>query len=290
MDTGGATLRPRARSPFALGRRYTSLEIESLVERDYDVNVLRYLREGWELFDRYKGGFAGFSILCFVVTIALVNMRPFGTVLDLFLAAPLTAGQYFVALELARDREPEFSHFFRGFDFLFALMLAGVWIIGSVMAASVFLIVPGIYLLVGYAFTLLLIVDKDMYYWQAMQVSRRIVGRRWGSIFLLGALLVPLNMAGASMLLIGLTVTFPVSVCVTVAAYNDIVGVREAPVSRMKKGGAKVSPTRAPRARATGGEVAPSARRLSPQRAREGGKVARTVRPDTPLRPLGGDR
>ena len=92
----------------------------------------------------------------------------------------------------------------------------------------ILLIIPGIYLSVGYLFVTMLIIDKRMQFWQAMETSRKIVTKKWWSFLGLIILLGLLNFVGALLLGIGLLVTVPWSVCILGAAYADIVGLEPA--------------------------------------------------------------
>src|SRR5436853_638148 len=57
-----------------------------------------------------------------------------------------------------------------------------------------FLVLPGIYLLVAYTFSYLLIVDRRMGVWQALEGSRRVVNKHWWGVF--GLTLVMLLLIG----------------------------------------------------------------------------------------------
>lgn len=89
-------------------------------------------------------------------------------------------------------------------------------------AALLVLFVPCLYLLVGYAFVLPLMVDRQMPVWRALEVSRRKVHRQWFATF--GLLL------AAGMLLFvsglafgfGLVLTLPLCTAAMMFAYEDL--------------------------------------------------------------------
>jgi hypothetical protein len=86
---------------------------------------------------------------------------------------------------------------------------------------------PGIYLLVAWhLFTPLLILDKGLDFWQALECSRRVVTRHWwtcGALFLLAVLAVA---AGLLACLVGVLVTLPLATAAVVVAYEDVFGAR----------------------------------------------------------------
>jgi uncharacterized membrane protein len=91
----------------------------------------------------------------------------------------------------------------------------------------VLLIIPGIYLAVSWSMAVPLILFKKMEFWDAMEASRQIVGKKWWSFFGMFLLLILLNIGGLLLLGIGLFVTIPLTSCVLYAAYHRIVGAGE---------------------------------------------------------------
>jgi uncharacterized membrane protein len=82
--------------------------------------------------------------------------------------------------------------------------------------------------LVGYAFALMLVLDRGLNFWPAMETSRRSVQTGWFKIFGLFLLLFLLNLCGIIALGVGLLVTAPLSHCIITAAYDDIFGIKSA--------------------------------------------------------------
>ncbi|MBR9921010.1 MAG: hypothetical protein GYB31_09240 [Bacteroidetes bacterium] len=115
----------------------------------------------------------------------------------------------------------------------------------SMSGTSLFLMllgfIPFIYFGIAYWWAPYLIVYKDMAPWQAMEASRKVVSKRWGSHFLVGLLIVGIailiSVAGA-LLSFGLTITLIIQLltgavisailnCSIFAAYEDVVGFDE---------------------------------------------------------------
>lgn len=87
------------------------------------------------------------------------------------------------------------------------------------------LLIPGIYLTVAYAFSVLFVIEKKLNFWSALEASRKLITKKWFSFLGLGILLVLLNLAGVLILGVGLLVTIPWTYCITVAAFEHIVGL-----------------------------------------------------------------
>jgi len=207
-------------------------------ERDYEVNIGDYFSRGWEIFKQYAWAFVVFTLVTFLIALALsllpspLGMRASGdaaigggNILANILSPILGVGYYFVAFQIMRNREYGFGDFFHGFKkflpvFLTAL-ISGILIgIGFVL-----LILPGIYLAVAYLFAQLFVIDKNLSFWSAMEASRKVITKKWFSFLGLGLLLALVNILGLIILGVGLLVTIPFSACVVAAAYEDIVGL-----------------------------------------------------------------
>ena len=95
-------------------------------------------------------------------------------------------------------------------------------VLNLVWIGFVLLILPGIYLAVGYAFVIPLVVDRGMPVWEAMELSRTTVHRQWfqtfGLLFAAGALI----LLSALALGVGLVLTLPLCTAAIMFAYEDL--------------------------------------------------------------------
>lgn len=209
-----------------------------LIGRDYEVKIGDYFSRGWEIFKAKAPLFVLFTLLLVLIQI-VISILPFpigargeegasGGILSLafnIIAPALTAGYYFVAFQIARNRDAVFNDFFQGFNKFLPIFL--VSLVSTVLTAIgfVLLILPGVYLAVAYLFAQPLVIDKSADFWQAMETSRKLITKKWFSFFGLLLLIFLLNVGGAILLGVGLLVTIPLSVCIIAAAYEDIVGL-----------------------------------------------------------------
>jgi hypothetical protein len=206
--------------------------------RDYDFKMGQYFSRGWDLFKAKALQFIGFLVLIVVVLGIISFILPYplgsgnlddgqtgGNIVSNILSALLFPGFYIVAFQIARNRATSFSDFFKGFNRALPILLLSI--VSSILIGLGFilLIIPGIYLVVSYALSMPLLLDKNLDFWPAMETSRKVVGKKWWSFFLFGIALFFLNLAGAILLGLGLLVTVPWSFCSITAAYEDIVGL-----------------------------------------------------------------
>ena len=154
----------------------------------YSVNIEQYFSRGWEIFKQYPGGFIGFLLLTFVISIffsflaiSVKNTHGIVSIANFVLNPIFSAGYYIVALQIAKNRPIDFSDFFRGFNQFLQIFL--VYLIGNILIAIGFLffIIPGIYLAVAYVFSSLFVIEKKLSFWSALEASRKLITKKWFS-------------------------------------------------------------------------------------------------------------
>jgi hypothetical protein len=151
---------------FDVGKEIEASKVEQLIEKEYEVKISSYLSQGWQLFKQKPGDFIGFTVLAFLIS-AIISFIPF---VSIFVAPPLYAGFYVVGFKLLANQSAEFSDFFQGFSYFLALVLASILMGIFTFVGFLLLILPGVYLSVAYSFTIPLIVQKQMHFWQAMEL------------------------------------------------------------------------------------------------------------------------
>jgi len=136
-----------------------NLVFQKLVSNGYNFNSNHYIKEGFELFKKYAGGFIAFFAIVFTVffTISYV-IGNYGSILTNLLQPIITAGTLLVANELYKGNTPDFSKFLDGFRFYLSLLLLSVVSGIFIVIGLLFLIVPGIYLAISYSFAHLFVI------------------------------------------------------------------------------------------------------------------------------------
>ncbi len=208
---------------------YGSDSIDSILRRDYTVKIGTYISEGWELFKKNAGGFVGFTVVVILINLALGKVQesaaPLGSLLSLLISGPLNAGAFIVAFKLLRNRQTAFGDFFKGFNNYLPLFLVSLVSGIFIFLGCLLLVIPGIYLAVAYLFAMPLVIDKKMNFWDAMEVSRKVITKNWFAFFGFVLVIVLINIAGVIPLGLGLLVTIPLSTCAIAAAYADVIGL-----------------------------------------------------------------
>jgi len=194
--------------------------------KDYDFDILEIIKAGWERIDGIKAQFvAGFAIyiaIAIIVQILLGFVFPQGTsedpnflnqqivgILAYPILMPILAGIIMMAIKYSRAEEIEYKTVFNYYHLIGKLAFAGVLIYILTLIGIMLLILPGIYLSVAYAFTVPLIVDKNMDVWEAMEHSRKTVTKHWFKVAGLMGLLTIIMVLSVIPLGVGLIWTVP---------------------------------------------------------------------------------
>jgi len=138
----------------------------------------------------------GVSLLIGLCTSVLGAIPFLGMVLSLVLTGVFYGGLYFYALKKSRHEPTDIGEAFSGFGPQFGqLALASVVQTLLTIIALLCLILPGIYVAVCWAFTYVLIREKGLPFWDAMELGRRVVTRQWFSVFGLGLCVFGISLA-----------------------------------------------------------------------------------------------
>lgn len=196
-------------------------DFEALIERDYQINISAWLQQGWELFKRDAGPAVIFLLVALIIYSVASYLTPVGLG-GMIISLPLIAGLMIVSLMLCRNQNPDPACYFRGFRHFIPLLLFTIVSTLFIFIGTMLFVVPGLYLGVAYMFAPYLIVDKNIDFWPAMEISRKRVNKNFFGLFAFFAVLTLINLLGCIPLLLGLFVTIPVSVYAMSAAFEDI--------------------------------------------------------------------
>lgn len=201
--------------------------VQELLARDYDLDIGGCISRGFNLV------FANFwlSVGAGFVVWLLVTIAGATSIGALLLTYVLLGGFDWMFLKLARGEKAEFSDAFAGFSLAFAPLLLFTLVAQVLTLLGLILcILPGIYLAVSWLlFTPLLIIDKKMDFWPAMELSRKIVSRHWWLVFGFYLLLLLIHLGGVLLCCLGWFVAFPIIWAAKVYAYEEIFGSKTIP-------------------------------------------------------------
>jgi hypothetical protein len=206
--------------------------------------VREALQEAWEKTTGSKGTiWAGTAIMYLVVLIvvaggavlfpgrgtedqsigSLLGTGLFQAVTDV-VSMLFTAGLVFMGVRRAADQPIHWKMIFRGFQLAGKIIVATILQSALVLIGFLLLVLPGIYLMVGYAMTIPLIVDREMSPWQAMETSRKTVHKIWWKmafLFLVMGLIFILSMIPLGL---GLIWTWPMFILLAGVVYRYLFG------------------------------------------------------------------
>ncbi|HKW28105.1 MAG TPA: protein kinase [Verrucomicrobiae bacterium] len=193
---------------------------QAVLARDYQLNIGYCLSRGWNLVMQNF-----WPVVGVVALIGLLQHAANSTLIGLVVGGPLSGGLWLYFLKKIRSGKADVGTAFSGFAVAFVpLFLGGLVTLLLVLAGLICLVLPGIYLAVAWAFTLMLIADKGLDFWPAMELSRRVISKHWWKFLWFFIVLGLIELAGLSVCLIGIFVAAPIAMAALAYAYEDIFG------------------------------------------------------------------
>ncbi len=225
---------------------------DDLIARAAPIDVFGCLGRSFELWKANLLPLVGVTFVVLLILMILGLVPVLGGIVNLVFAGVFYGGLYYFYLGKLRGEPREFSDGFAGFSLALgplivsnlltvlltlaaALVLVAPWavfialavrgggqpnplLIAGVMVCAL----PLVYLGVSWIFTPILVIDKGLSPWTAMEVSRRVVTRQWFRVFfvvLLGGILALLGLIG---LFIGVIFTLPLGFGAIICAYEEL--------------------------------------------------------------------
>jgi len=164
------------------------------------------------MYKKYPLFASGYTFFIISLQMLFVLYLPdYAVLFGVFLAGPLSAGYFLAVNKISQGESLLYPDFFMGFQYYLPLVL--VTVVNQLLTAIglLVLIIPGIYLLVGYLFSSLMVLFGGFEFWFALEYSRKLIQIQWVKFLLFGILAVLLNIVGALLLFVGLAITLPVT-------------------------------------------------------------------------------
>ncbi len=199
---------------------------ESLVIPEMNnIDIGKCFSDSWILYKKHALLYSSLSILFVIASIVSSRAGNFANFFVNLLYGPLMASITIAAAKSHKDEPITFATFF-SYPKPILLTLIGASLLTGLLSliGLVFLIIPGLYLIIGYSFTIPAIIDRDLNIWQAMEFSRKSIDQKWFKLFLFVICTWLLNLVGILALGIGLIVSFPVSIIAIYFAYKQCIG------------------------------------------------------------------
>jgi hypothetical protein len=152
---------------------------------DQPLPVGACLKAGWNLL-RKNFGVLFFATLMVVAVRSALSAVQVVNVFALLFKGVFYGGLYMVFLKCLRNQPTRPAEAFSGFGENFVqLLLVGVVRLLLTTIGFLCCILPGIFLFVAWIFAVPLVADKRLIFWDAMELSRRVVARHWFQVALL---------------------------------------------------------------------------------------------------------
>lgn len=235
-----------------------------VLNRDYRLSVGECVDTGWRVYRQHFWQLVLGYLVCVLISVALslIGIVPvlgviFSVVGQWLILNPIWAGAQFLCLRAVRGQDVSVEHVFVGFQTRYWQVVAGglipgllsmlllffgmvvlgtgtgmswtlpgagaiVTVIGSILV--VVGLVVAIYLSVCWFFTLILILDRGLRFWPAMCASRAMVVKHWWRVFWMLMVSGFLSAIGLLLCCIGVFLTVPLGMTVSMAAYETIFG------------------------------------------------------------------
>ena len=200
------------------------------------------IKESWEKVKGIKGAVWGASAIMYLVLIVIAAggsmLLPSSELetetLTSYLPSALfqfvtqalymlfMGGLLFMGIRRVKGDPVSWKMVFHGFSFTGKIVV--VTILQSILITIGFiaLILPGIYLTIGYAMAIPLIVDKNLSPWQALETSRKAIHKVWWQVAAIGFLICLLFVVASIPLGLGLIWVWPLALVVSGVVYHRL--------------------------------------------------------------------
>jgi uncharacterized membrane protein len=226
-----------------------------ILSRGYEVDIGSCISRGWNLLKNNFWPLVGTSLLIFLLIggvgnilrfivnlslgvpfhprnvrgLELIRLQLPGTIVNilwnLLVSGALIGGLYNYYLKHIRGQPATLGDAFSGCGKAFIpLTLAHLATAFLGLLGILLCIIPGVYLGVSWKFTLPLVIDKQLGFWEAMELSRKVVTRQWFLLFALMLVVGLISVSGLLLCCIGIFVTAPIGIATILYAYEDIFG------------------------------------------------------------------
>ena len=199
------------------------MKVDRLLTVPVQVDIKASFARAWELYKAHPFFFSLFMLLIVSIQgMVVIYVQAYMIVYSTLLAPPLYAGFYLVANKISRGQEVIYPDFFGGFRFWIPTAVISLLTQVLIAIGLIALIIPGIYLAVGYLFAIQMGIFGGLDPWSAMEWSRKLITRNWWRFFGLLLVLVVLNVLGLLLAGIGLLFTVPLTFLVLYVVFEEI--------------------------------------------------------------------
>jgi len=222
--------------------------LEKGIAGDYQFAIGEVISEAWAKTKGVKGtiwlafliyiaiGFGAMFAVGAVLGVSMMAGEEAGTagmvlsqlssqLVSIVVMGPMGAGLFIMALRRSVNAEISAGTVLNYFGKIVPIVLTTILMYVMIILGLILFILPGIYLAVGYYMAIPLVVEKNLGPWEALEASRKAVGKRWFSVFGLFLVLGLIYFAGIFTLGILWIWTLPMTLLAFGILYRNIFGV-----------------------------------------------------------------
>jgi uncharacterized membrane protein len=221
--------------------------IEKGIRGEYRFSISEVLSEAWEKTSGAKGTFIlafliyiaiaiGLSIVAQIILTLIHAVTNDQTILIIFsllqqivfnlILLPIGLGIFMLGIRRAVAAPIQAGAVVSHYASMWKLLVTLILMYLMIVIGFALLIIPGIYLTVAYYMALPLVVEKGLSPWQALEVSRKTISKRWFTMFFFTIIISLIIMLSMIPVFIGLIWTFPMMMIAYGIIYRNMFGVR----------------------------------------------------------------
>ena len=224
------------------------LSPDEILARDYDLGIGGCIARSWTVLKEHFWPVVGISFLVLLLMGAVdqvLSLISKPAMDDLFREHKVSAGGVVIILvtslgftplytimtgglmkyylKVLRGESATIGDAFSGFSSaagplaLLGLVSGFLTLIGYLLC-----VLPGIYLNVSWIFAIPLVIDRQLDFWNAMELSRKVVSKHWFVVFAFTLIVGLLACSGILVCCVGILVTIPLGWMSLLCAYEDI--------------------------------------------------------------------
>lgn len=198
-------------------------KLQRLLESEVEFDLKAAFVKAWDIFQSRALLHVSFMFLVLTVQAGFVlYLEEYVLIYSLLIAPPLYSGLYLVANKISLGLPLSYADYFGGFQYFWLTFT--IWLIAQVLVVfGLFaLVAPGVYLAVGYFFSVLMGMFGGFDFWTSMELSRKLITRNWWRFFALILILIAMNLATLFTLGFGLVITIPMTFFVAYVIFEEL--------------------------------------------------------------------
>ncbi len=221
--------------------------IERGINGEYQFDISEVISEAWQKTAGAKGTFWLAFLIYIAITIGISMLSQFvlmavaassqneaavivlsfveQLVMNLVLM-PVVMGIMILGIRRSADVTIQAGSVMGHYSSMWRLFLTMLRVYLMVLIGLLLLILPGIYLMVAYYMAMPLVVEKGLSPWEAMEISRKTITKRWFTMFFFTIVVTLLILVSAIPLGIGLIWTLPMAMIAYGVVYRNMFGIR----------------------------------------------------------------